>query len=121
MVKRLKFRPIKLKFLENPLVTVLPAALPRRNWTASVRRQLRPALRGQIDAGNVDMARVDEAVGRILTTKFELGLFERTHADRTDIADVGSGAHRAVARQAVRESLVLLQNSNNVLPVDLTR
>ena len=73
-------------------------------------------LRTEVLAGNVSMARIDEAVSRILTKKFELGLFEQPYSDRTHINDIGSQAHRDVARQAVRESLVLLKN-DNLLPL----
>ena len=73
-------------------------------------------LQNEINAGNVSMIRIDDAVSKILTKKFELGLFERTLTDRTYIDDVGSPAHRVVARQAVRESLVLLKNGG-VLPL----
>ena len=58
------------------------------------------------------MSRIDDAVTRILAAKFELGLFEKPNADRTFLPDVGSDAHRAVARRAVRESLVLLKDEN---------
>jgi beta-glucosidase len=75
-------------------------------------------LRSEVQAGNVSMARIDEAVSRILTKKFELGLFEQPFADRTHIGEIGSAAHRDVARQAVRESLVLLKNSGATLPLD---
>ena len=73
-------------------------------------------LRNEVNAGNVTVARIDEAVSRILTKKFELGLFEQPYSDRTHIGDIGSAAHRDVARRAVRESLVLLKNSG-VLPL----
>jgi beta-glucosidase len=73
-------------------------------------------LRSEINAGNISLARIDEAVSRILTAKFKLGLFEKPLADRTHLGEVGSAAHRAVARQAVRESLVLLKN-DGVLPL----
>ena len=63
------------------------------------------------------MARIDDANRRILTKKFELGLFERPLTDRTYTPTVGSAAHRALARQAVRESQVLLKNAGNVLPL----
>ena len=43
------------------------------------------------------MPRIDDAVTRILTAKFELGLFEKPYADRTFLPDIGSDAHRAVA------------------------
>ena len=76
-------------------------------------------LRAEVDAGNVSMMRIDEAVGRILTAKFELGLFDRPMSDRTHIDEVGSQEHREVARQAVRESLVLLKD-NGILPLSAT-
>ena len=73
-------------------------------------------LRGEIEADNIPLERIDEAVTRILEAKFALGLFEQPFADRGAIDDIGSAAHREVARQAVRESLVLLEN-DGVLPL----
>ena len=52
-------------------------------------------------SGDVSDARIDDAVRRILTQKFELGLFEHPFADRTNASTIGSAAHRAIARQAV--------------------
>ena len=72
----------------------------------------------EVNAGNIPMARIDDAVTRILTKKFELGLFERPYANRTNLGLIGSPAHRDVARQAVRESLVLLKNEGDLLPLD---
>ena len=63
------------------------------------------------------MARIDDANRRILTKKFELGLFERPLTDRTFTSTVGNAAHRTLARQAVRESQVVLKNAGNVLPL----
>ena len=70
-----------------------------------------------VENGDVTNARIDEAVRRILTVKFALGLFERPFADESLLADVGSDVHRAVARDAVRQSLVLLKNEHNALPI----
>jgi beta-glucosidase len=65
----------------------------------------------------ITQARIDDAVRRILTAKFQLGLFENPMADRSLLSQVGAPEHRALAREAVRESLVLLKNENKVLPL----
>jgi beta-glucosidase len=70
-----------------------------------------------VNANEVPMSRIDDAVSRILTKKFELGLFERPFTDRGDIGQIGSPQHRAVARRAVAESQVLLKNDNRTLPL----
>lgn len=72
---------------------------------------------GEVNAGRVPISRIDDAVSRILTKKFELGLFERPFTDRTHQVDIGSPAHRTVARRAVAESQVLLKNDRRALPV----
>lgn len=70
--------------------------------------------------GDISMARIDEAVANILRVKFEMGLFERSYGD-PDLHDmVGSDEHRALAREAVSQSLVLLKNANDALPLDAT-
>jgi beta-glucosidase len=74
-------------------------------------------LRSEVQAGRVTMARIDDANRRILTKKFELGLFERPLTDRSFTSTVGNAAHRALARQAVQKSQVLLKNAGNVLPL----
>jgi beta-glucosidase len=74
-------------------------------------------LRTEVQAGRVPMARVDDANRRILTKKFELGLFEHPLTDRTFTGTVGSAAHRALARTAVARSQVVLKNAGNVLPL----
>ena len=65
----------------------------------------------------VPMSRIDDAVRRILRVKFQAKLFQHPYTDKALTAQVGSKAHRELARQAVRESMVLLKNKNNVLPI----
>ncbi|XVF69315.1 hypothetical protein PTKIN_Ptkin11bG0071000 [Pterospermum kingtungense] len=69
----------------------------------------------------IPMSRIDDAVRRILRVKFELGLFENPMADQSFVHHLGSQAHRDLAREAVRKSLVLLKNGENaddpVLPL----
>ena len=75
------------------------------------------ALVSLVQDGTVPVSRIDDAVSRILTAKFELGLFEHPFTDRSHLDDIGSPAHRAVARRAVQESQVLLENDGNTLPL----
>lgn len=75
-----------------------------------------------VQSGEIPMERLDDAVRRILRVKINMGLFEmprpseRVYAGREDL--LGSDEHRAIARQAVRESLVLLKNNDQLLPLD---
>ncbi len=70
-----------------------------------------------VNSGDVSQARIDDAVRRILTVKFEMGLFEHPMSDPARLADVGAAAQRALGREAVSKSLVLLQNNNGALPL----
>jgi beta-glucosidase len=70
--------------------------------------------------GTVPMARIDDAVRRILRVKIAMGLMDKNHsqlADRALWKQFGSAEHRAVARDAVRQSLVLLKNERGTLPL----
>ena len=67
--------------------------------------------------GEIPTERIDDAVRRILKQKFLLGLFENPFPDKDIIKRIGIQEHRDTARQAVRESLVLLKNENNALPL----
>src|SRR4051795_8040003 len=73
-------------------------------------------LTAEVNNGDVSMSRIDDAVSRILTKKFQLGLFEHPMTDRTNIGDIGSASHHALARRAAAESQVLLKNSDSALP-----
>ena len=67
----------------------------------------------------VPQSRIDDAVNRILTVKCEMGLLDGSQklVDRSLTAQVGSDAHRALARQAVAASLVVLKNEGGTLPL----
>jgi beta-glucosidase len=80
-------------------------------------KQFIDTLRAEVQNGHIALSRIDDANRRILTKKFELGLFERPYTDRSFTKTIGSKAHRDLARQAVRESQVLLKNKGNVLPL----
>lgn len=82
------------------------------------------SLLAQVKDGTVPMARLDEAVTRILTVKIRAGLFEAgLPSARPEVAraNLGSAAHQAVGREAVRKSLVLLKNDNGLLPFNPRR
>ncbi len=74
-------------------------------------------LKALVAAGDVPESRVDDAVRRILRVKFAMGLFDDPPVDPALTAAIGSPEHRAVARRAVRESVVLLKNENHTLPL----
>lgn len=77
-------------------------------------------LKATVLDGTVSMERINDAVTRILGLKFDLGLFKDPFAKKELSALVGSTEHREVARQAVRESLVLLKSQANILPLKAT-
>ena len=70
-----------------------------------------------VDDGSIPMERVDDAVKRILLVKKQSGLFDRPFSDQQLLSHIGSSKHREIAREAVRKSMVLLKNNDNVLPL----
>ncbi|MFK7872419.1 MAG: glycoside hydrolase family 3 protein [Oligoflexales bacterium] len=74
------------------------------------------ALTTLVSRGDISMSRIDDAVRRILTVKYRMGLFETPYRVFPDDR-FGSQEHKDIARQAVRESVVLLQNKQSVLPL----
>jgi beta-glucosidase len=76
----------------------------------------------QVKSGEISQVRLDEAVSRILRVKMRYGAFERGRPSSRSYAGdhrlLGAPEHRAVAREAVRKSLVLLKNNNGVLPLN---
>ena len=86
-----------------------------RNWPLFIEHLL-----SHIELGTVPMSRIDDAVRRILSVKCAFSLFEKprpTFRKWSNHASFGSDKHREVARKAVRKSLVLLKNSNKILPL----
>jgi beta-glucosidase len=86
-----------------------------RNWPMFIEHLL-----SHVELGTVSIDRINDAVSRILTAKLALGLFEkRRPRDRkwSNHDSFGSIAHRLVAQEAVRKSLVLLKNEHNILPL----
>lgn len=89
---------------------------PEGNW-----KELYHNTVAQVKSGEISQARLDDAVARILRVKIRAGLFEKGAPSTRELAGkrevIGSAPHRAVARQAVRESIVLLKNHAQTLPV----
>jgi beta-glucosidase len=75
----------------------------------------------QVRAGDIPMSRIDDAVTRILRVKLRAGLFEKGRPSSRPLANksaqIGAPEHRAVAREAVRKSVVLLKNDKCLLPL----
>jgi len=69
-----------------------------------------------VKEGSVSKNRINDAVARILKIKFEMGLFERPYSDKSLLSRVGSKEHRNIAREAVKQSLVVLKN-DGILPL----
>lgn len=67
--------------------------------------------------GEISEERINDAVRRILRQKFRFGVFENPFPDKSLIQKIGIPEHRTVAKQAVRESLVLLKNEKQTLPL----
>jgi len=74
-------------------------------------------LRHLVKDGRVSMARIDDAVRRILKQKARFKLWEHPFVDPQFASQLGSPEHRALAREAVRESAVLLKNQDGALPL----
>jgi beta-glucosidase len=91
--------------------------IPNGPGTKNNYRDFQEALARLVKEGKVPMSRIDDAVGRILRVKFEIGLFDRAWSNPALLAQVGCAEHRALARECVCKSLVLLKNENKTLPL----
>ena len=75
-----------------------------------------------VKEGKISEAVIDQSVARNLRAKFVLGLFENPYVDpERAIRVTNSQAHRELAAEAARRSIVLLKNDNNLLPLDRSR
>ena len=89
---------------------------PDKDWKTLYNNTL-----SNVKNGDIAIARLDDAVSRILRVKLTAGLFDagsvlkREHVG--DLSLIGNQEHRDIAREAVRKSLVLLKNNNSVLPI----
>ncbi|OYU35384.1 glycoside hydrolase family 3 protein [Novosphingobium sp. PASSN1] len=90
----------------------LDLAMAPNSWKGLFESTVREA-----KAGTIPMARIDDAVARILRVKAKLGLLGANPVDRGNPSVVGADAHLAVAREAAAKSLVLLKNNGGVLPL----
>ena len=82
------------------------------DWKAFIANTTR-----QVEDGRIPMARIDDAVSRIIRAKWRMGLFGKRPSQRAGAGDAALLQDRALARRAVRESLVLLKNDHEVLPL----
>ncbi|MFT6284826.1 MAG: beta-glucosidase [Arenicella sp.] len=86
-----------------------------RNWPLFIEHLL-----SHIELGTVPISRIDDAVSRILSAKYAFSLFEKPRPSKrkwSNHSSFGSDKHREVARKSVRKSLVLLKNSDKILPL----
>jgi beta-glucosidase len=102
--------------IHDDVVRAVSAGIDLVNVAAPYREVL-SAIVSAVQSGELPQGRIDDAVRRILRVKIRAGLFDSPPPDRAAAAQVGSEEHRAIARQAVRESLVLLKNDAHLLPL----
>ena len=74
-------------------------------------------LKELVEEGKVPMSRIDESVRRILRLKFELGLFDNPVPDFKSYTEFASDEHKAIAKKASDESIIMLKNNSNTLPL----
>lgn len=76
-----------------------------------------PTLIELVNDGEVSMTRIDDATRRVLRLKYRLGLFEKPYWSRNEFPDFGSPEHEAAAKASADESITLLKNKDNILPL----
>lgn len=110
------------KDLKEAVATSINAGMDMAMVTDQYRDYIK-VLKELVNDGTVPMSRIEDAVTRILRVKFAMGMMAKNAklmADKGLQKQFGSAEHRKVARQAVRESIVLLKNDKKVLPIAKT-
>jgi len=74
-------------------------------------------LKEAVEKKEVPVSRIDEAVGRILTLKYAVGLFDNPYPEKGSEANFGKPAYQNLALDAAHEAMTLLKNQNNILPL----
>lgn len=74
-------------------------------------------LKALVNDGVIPVSRIDESVRRILTVKAEIGLLDSAYPDPTAAASVSNASSQSIARRAARESITLLKNERQLLPI----
>ena len=95
-------------------LVMVPGALYGQNHYKTFIQMLKES----VEEGSIPMERINDAVTRILSVKYDLDLFDNPYGKTEYASEVGSKNHRKVAREAVRKSMVLLKNNSKVLPIN---
>jgi beta-glucosidase len=107
--------------VKNAINAGLDMVMLSHDSVARSAAELASTLTALVNSGDVPGDRIRDAVQRILTVKCEMGLLDSdTTIDPALTSAIGSADHRAVARDAVRQSLVLLKNDSGTLPLPKT-
>lgn len=116
-VDRLKTFHMAAPSTEAAAKMALTAGIDIDVWDAAYE-----TLQGQVEKGQLDVMYIDRAVRRILTAKFKLGLFDDPYGDPKSVSKVvRNKQHVELAKKVADESAVLLENKNNILPLDLSK
>ena len=109
-----RFKVAQTPVAHRPLTRGIDMVMVPTQWLS-----FRNTLISQVQSNQVPESRIDEAVTRIIELKQKLGLIDRNFDPaRQPTEVVGSAEHRAIAREAVRRSQVLLKNNDQALPLE---
>ena len=111
LTQRDKIVPTKKEAIKLAINAGIDMSMVPYEWSYCV------YLKELVEEGEVPMSRIDDAVRRVLRTKFRLGLFEKPYYNVDEFPLFGSAEHAAAARAAAEESITLLKNTDNILPL----